>query len=225
MARGQSKAKSGLKTVKKPETGKGLDSCWIRTYTGKKFYYLAPYDDVESIDIEDIAMALSRAPRWCGHTGPFYSVAQHSALVAMELKKRGLDLTTQMIGLLHDATEAYMGDLPSPLKRICPEYSEIEKAVWDRISYKFLNGEVLPIPPVVKECDRVLLSTEAEDCFDENPLLDNEGWVSNRAPRREEIISPWDSTVAKLAFLNYHWVLEEQIQKEMSGQAEIKAMV
>lgn len=183
------------------------DSSWIQTHTGRKFFFQRESYQSDDIDIEDIAMALSRAPRYCGHTKVFYSVAQHCVLVAWEVTQRGGSLVEQIIGLLHDAPEAYLSDLPSPLKALCPEYKVIENGVWDRISHRFL-GEVLPIPPIVKECDLALLTAEAEDCFD-FPPLDN--WVVHYAPRSKTQVVPWGSDTAYTSFLSYHKRLQNNL--------------
>lgn len=71
--------------------------------------------DSASLKIEDIANALAHTVRWRGALGP-WSVAEHSLLVAKALKKRDAAPITQLFGLLHDAAEAILGDMPSPLK-------------------------------------------------------------------------------------------------------------
>lgn len=83
---------------------------WILTHTGKRFDPLAPR--AADIDHRDIAHALANLCRFNGHCTSFYSVADHSVGVA-EL----VDPEWQMDGLLHDATEAYIGDITRPLKR------------------------------------------------------------------------------------------------------------
>lgn len=82
---------------------------WIQTFTGKKFPLDKP--DPALIDIEGIAHALSLLCRFNGHCTRFCSVAEHSVHVAREI-----DLDLAMEGLLHDAAEAYLGDVHSPLK-------------------------------------------------------------------------------------------------------------
>ena len=85
---------------------------WIETYTGKKVYPLRP--DEETLCVEDIAHALALTCRFGGHCSEFYSVAQHSCLVS-DLCPDGLKLA----GLMHDAAEAYLGDVVSPIKPLC----------------------------------------------------------------------------------------------------------
>lgn len=94
----------------------------ILTRQGRFFDYRAP--DEHAFDIEEIAHALANLCRFTGHTSSFYSVAQHSVLVA--------DLAPpqhRREALLHDAHEAYVGDVNSPLKSLLPDYRAIELAV------------------------------------------------------------------------------------------------
>jgi 5'-deoxynucleotidase YfbR-like HD superfamily hydrolase len=101
----------------------------LETVSGKFFDALDPKPD--QIDINDIAWALSRIPRFAGHTIPFvpYSVAQHSVQVMKELQSDNnlTDYNNRNLmgfhGLMHDAAEAYIGDIPSPIKHI-PEFHE-----------------------------------------------------------------------------------------------------
>jgi hypothetical protein len=86
---------------------------WILTYTGKRFSLADPHP--EQVDINDIAHALSLVNRWGGHTRMPYSVAAHSVMVADLVAKIAPDLA--LAALLHDAPEAYLGDVCRPLKR------------------------------------------------------------------------------------------------------------
>jgi len=116
---------------------------WIQTYTGKKFYIDNPKP--EDIDIRDIAHSLSLKCRFNGHCNSFYSVAEHSVRIVKHVYPR-VQRSSQSIGdmeikgkfaLLHDAAEAYMTDLPKPIKRIMPEYSKLENVLLDKILDKF----------------------------------------------------------------------------------------
>ena len=98
---------------------------YIRTYTGKKFYPMDPQP--ESIDIRDIAHALSLVCRGNGHVNRFFSVARHCINCAMEAEARGYSTRVIMACLLHDASEAYMSDVPRTFKQFMGEYMEQEE--------------------------------------------------------------------------------------------------
>ena len=104
-----------------------MNGTWIQTSSGGKFYYDS--DDTDCINIEDIAHALSNPCRFGGHSGRFYSVAQHSVVVAYLVEKE-----LMLTALLHDASEAYVVDVPRPLKRILPSISRLIVASIDRLS-------------------------------------------------------------------------------------------
>ena len=127
---------------------------YISTYLGNRFYPLS--GKIESVNIEDIAHGLAYQCRFNGQTSAFYSVAQHSLLVAGMLPD-----SLKLVGLLHDAAEAYIGDMVKPLKPFIPEYQNIEKQVSREIS-RFFNLEDLSYPEI-KEADLILLATEKRD--------------------------------------------------------------
>ncbi len=158
---------------------------WIQTVSGIKFHYLS--GGPAEVNPEDICTVLSRVPRWAGHTKKFFSVAQHSVLVSELVKERGGHPLDQLLGLIHDATEAYMVDLPSPLKRMIPAYKDIENKLWKKISKRFFNGKIVYISDLVKECDTAMLATEARDLFT-YPPIDN--WVRRCPPPWDRIIEP-----------------------------------
>lgn len=117
----------------------GLDAeknAWIQTNSGKKFDILSP--TMESIDIKDITHALSMTCRYAGHTNSFYSVAEHSVLVSRKVEKLTDSPIVALTALLHDASEAYLHDVTSPLKALLPRYVEIEREVQSLIYAKFI---------------------------------------------------------------------------------------
>lgn len=105
-------------------------SDWIQTYTGRKVF---PFDmRPEDIDIRDIAHALSMKCRYTGHCGEFFSIAQHSVLMAR------YDLPgTAIWRLFHDAAEAYLPDIASPIKHRFPEMIEAENRILKTIQRRF----------------------------------------------------------------------------------------
>jgi hypothetical protein len=127
---------------------------YLLTASGLKFDLTNPCP--EMIDIEDIALALSREPRFIGHTQFFYSVAAHSLMAAVLAPRK-----FKLEALLHDAAEAYLKDIPTPLKALLPEYRTIEARVDAVIRRKFGLPEVCS--PEVARIDRVLLATEKRD--------------------------------------------------------------
>jgi hypothetical protein len=134
---------------------------WIQTYTGKCFHPLDPRAD--DIDLVDIAHALSGMPRFNMHSSRHYSVAEHSILVACHVAQDDPDPRVVLAALLHDASEAYLCDVPRPLKMI-PEmaaYRAMESAVEFVIAAKF--GVPWPLPAIVKHHDERALATEYRD--------------------------------------------------------------
>lgn len=123
----------------------------IRTFTGIMFNVFNPKP--EDVCIEDIAHALSNLCRFNGHTVKFYSVAEHSLKCAELVPKQH-----RLAALLHDASEAYLVDLPSPIKIAIPDYINIEDKLMRVIARKF--GFEYPLRPEVKSADKTWLSLE-----------------------------------------------------------------
>lgn len=140
-------------------TGGDERGYYIRTFTGKQFFWNTV--ETNTYDIVDIAHALSMNCRWTGHVKEFYSVAQHCILASYEVP-----LEHAMSALLHDASEAYIHDTPSPLKwylkdKGFTEFAALEK----RVDMAIQKAFHLPYPrdPCVKEVDLRLLATEHRD--------------------------------------------------------------
>lgn len=133
---------------------------WIETYTGIKFYPLDPR--LEEIVVEDMIHAICNICRFGGHSKIFYSVGQHSLLVYRYLTERGYSATVRLYGLTHDFTEAYLVDVPRPVKRMLHDYKRIEEQLFELIWQSFdvpkLDGES---KEVVKQADELVLYYEA----------------------------------------------------------------
>jgi hypothetical protein len=168
---------------------KNIEEPWIQTYSGKKFILSNP--DPDSIVIEDIAHALSNICRFTGHSNRFYSVAQHCVLVSHFCNNQN-----RLYGLLHDASECYLSDIASPIKRSIDfsKYREIENKLQKSIYKKFGLDE--KEPEDIKQADLTLLSTEARDFM--NPRKDWIGLV-NPLPCNITPMSPFE---AKRSFLS-----------------------
>lgn len=145
---------------------------WITTYKGTKFHFRNPKP--EEIDIEDIAHHLSQLCRFTGACKPFYSVAEHSIRVA-EIVPEELKLAA----LLHDAAEAYIGDISRPIK-YTHKLKETEEIITKVIAKKYgvdLNNSE------VKEADNILIATEGRD------LMSNmDSWATLPEPLEDKII-------------------------------------
>lgn len=124
----------------------------IRTHTGVYMNVFEPTLDM--ICIEDIAHSLSQQCRFGGHLPSFFSVAQHSLNCSYFIENEELKLTA----LLHDASEAYLLDIPKPIKNRLANYREIENNLMYLISEKF--GFKYPLPKEIKEVDEKMLQTE-----------------------------------------------------------------
>lgn len=169
---------------------------WMQTYSGRAFWPLDPRP--EEIELDDIAHALSLQCRFGGHCRWFYSVAEHSiwcALAAVDPEETyekcdsifdaaGLmysriaqpaETTEQLVQkqialamLMHDAAEAYLVDLPRPIKRSMPSYSTyeaaVELAIWQRFNLPLIDYYTM------KAIDNRLLATEAASIMNVPPM-------------------------------------------------------
>jgi len=167
------------------------DPC-IGTYTGKRIYF--GNIKAEDISIIDIAHSLSHICRFTGHTKEFYSVAQHSVLVS----DHQTTLAEKRAGLLHDATECYLNDLASPLKKYLSGcgYSELENEFHEVINEKYNIND--GFTPNIKKVDLQALFTEKRDVL--NKPNSDWGW-GDEIMRFEETIIPLQPKEARALFL------------------------
>jgi hypothetical protein len=162
----------------------------IQTASGA---YVSPlYPHEWTPDIGDIAHALSNLCRFTGHTRTFYSVCEHSCRVSDILPSE-----LKLAGLLHDASEAYLGDMSRPMKHhpfFGEAYRSVERALQGRIDDLF---GVKSDAPEIHQADLVLLGTEKRDLMPRG-----EDWKLLEGVRPlEETIRPWSPQFAKVAFL------------------------
>lgn len=177
---------------------------WMTTYMGYRFYPMAPYGPV---DIRDIAHALSNLCRYAGHARLFYSVAEHSVRMAEIIADRMRDvgmpfeatIRYAFQALVHDATEAYLIDLPRPIK-MRPEFApyraaekRLDRYIRDRLQFPGYESDTSEI---VKALDTEILGTEFRRLFDHEQVpeglpppinargtLGSFGWAPVRAER------------------------------------------
>lgn len=158
---------------------------------GEYFNLLAP--EQSQFGIEEIAHALSHICRFTGHVREFYSVAQHAFYVSLIVPP-----DQAMAGLLHDAAEAFIGDVASPLKRLLPDYKSLERRVETAVFARF--GLPAELSPEVKLADLCLLATEKRDLMPAH----KDAWewesIANVRPM-PQTINPWQPSMAKQMFL------------------------
>jgi hypothetical protein len=171
-------------------------SAWIQTYSGVAFDLVNP--TAEMVHIVDIAHSLAHLCRFGGHTREFYSVAQHSVIVS-----RNVPQEMRLAALLHDAPEAYCGDVTRPLKglRGMSAYRSIERGIWRAVAERFGLPEELP--DAVKAADDRALFAERRDLMGE---CDRE-WEFAGEPLVEKITA-WHPQSAERLFLRECDVLQ-----------------
>lgn len=128
----------------------------ITTWSGREFNFLSP--EPTDILIEDIAHALSLQCRFNGHCTKFYSVAEHSVEVCKMVESMGEPVEVVMTALLHDAAEAYIGDIVSPVKKYLHDYVALERILEQAIANKF--SLEFPFPEAVHRADKEVLKIE-----------------------------------------------------------------
>jgi hypothetical protein len=161
----------------------------IFTSAGKYFNLKHPM--LSHIDINTIAHALSHICRFTGHTSEFYSVAQHSYHASFLVPTE-----YALEALLHDAAEAYIGDVATPLKNLLDDYAAIEKKVEQAVFAYFELS--LPLSIFTKQADQIMLATEKRDLLPPSP----DDWFAGTGiePTEQKIV-PVSSNVAKRLFL------------------------
>lgn len=160
---------------------------WMQTYTGKQFWPLDPRP--EDVDILDIAHALSMLCRYGGHSNRFYSVAEHCCHIHDYMPDK-----FKAWGLMHDASEAYIVDVPRPIKPHIPGYKEIERRIMQAVCQAFCMDE--NEPPEVKIVDGRILVDEQRKVMSRPPVP----WMDFGEPLGVEI-QFWNPARAKAEFI------------------------
>lgn len=162
---------------------------WMQTYTGRMFWPLDPRP--EEVDIEDIAHSLSMQGRFAGHADHWYSIAEHSVYVS-----RFVPAEHALQALLHDASEAYVVDVPRPVKPALTNYREIEDRVWEAIAAHF--GVPAELHPSIKLAENAVLLAEQRDLMKPPPMP----WLVPGEPAPGLRIAAVGPAKAKKWFLN-----------------------
>jgi hypothetical protein len=170
---------------------------WINTVSGRRFHPLDPRPD--EIDAEDIGWSLSMVCRFNGGLRQFFSVAQHCVMVANHVPPEHA-----FAGLLHDASEAYLGDVVTPLKAILDgRYKSLENSVGKAIFERF--GLSWPMCPEIKVADQRAVATEIRDLTPASVY-----WKPGTEPYPGKIRA-WSQEEAFLTWMN--WFKYHQVAK------------
>lgn len=182
------------------ENGRGGS---IELASGGRFFPLDP--DSESILIEDIAHSLARNCRYNGHVPGFYSVAEHSTLMSYAITnytdEKGVELP--LWALLHDATEAYLPDMPRPVKSLVSGFEEAEQRLRETVAEAF--DLEMPIPDKVEWMDDAILADEARQLMKSG----GEDWYLPEEGVGIEVHG-WDHMFAEAQFLRRFADLNQQ---------------
>jgi 5'-deoxynucleotidase YfbR-like HD superfamily hydrolase len=160
---------------------------WIQVYSGRPFWPLDPR--AEEVEIEDIAQALSLKCRYGGHCLRFYSVAEHSVLVSQHVAPEHA-----LWALLHDAGEAYLADVPRPVKPSLAGWKALEDGIMRAVCDRF--GLPHAEPGEVKRVDFAITTDEKAALMAEGPA-----WTGLLPPigARIEGLPPMEARAAFMA--------------------------
>ena len=174
---------------------------WMETYTGKHVDVLNM--EPSDVRIEDIAHHLSLICRFGGACREFYSVAQHSVRVVTLVPEK-----LKLAALLHDAAEAYVGDIIRPGKTIGNEL--LEEIILEVIAEAFGLPEGFEANPLIKKADTRMLLMEARD------LMHSKGadWEAPAVELYEDKLIPYSPQIAEQSFLlYYHAIMVERSKR------------
>jgi uncharacterized protein len=163
---------------------------WIQTFTGRSIHPANPSPD--EIHIEDIANALARQCRFGGHCLRFYSVAEHCVLLCDHATG-----PNKFAALMHDASEAYLADIPRPIKPILTQYHAIERHLMAMIADKY--GFAWPLPDEVKYLDTAIITDERQQNM-ARMAVDADQWGAPH-PALGVMLQFWTPEIATFEFM------------------------
>lgn len=170
---------------------------WIQTASAAQFFLVRAEGPIR---FDDIARSLSQICRFTGHTRTFYSVAQHAVEVSHLVTP-----ANAAWGLLHDAAEAYIGDISRPWKKclrvlddgMLVPVEQVENRILARVAENF--GLNWPMPAEVKQADTLMLLSERAQLLD-GPIVPWTEYASLRPDQVRRII-PWSADYAQDRFI------------------------
>lgn len=148
----------------------------------------------DDMELEVIAHSLSQINRFTGHLDVPYSVGQHSVWVSEKIESMGGDLNMQRMGLMHDGSESFLSDIPSPYKKLLPDYRRLENK-FQNVIYKAFGIATDVDLHLLHYCDMLAGLTEARDLhpfdFSELPWVIEEKWNALVAAQRTILPLSW----------------------------------
>ena len=190
---------------------------WLATARGGMWSIESPQED--QVHLEDIAAGLSRSCRYAGQIAEdvsFYSVAEHSVIMTSHAVRSGLAQTRSkaLCYLLHDGSEAYFGDMPTPLKALVPQFREFEERAQAVIfsAFGLTSDLVAGMKPELKRIDTRVRIDEREVMIREPALSIGREALWHQDPTLERLgVRPllMDPTEARYAYLEaFAWIME-----------------
>jgi len=200
------------------DKGRKRLGAWSQAYSGERYWVMDPME--EEIHLIDIVEGLANASRYRGQTQKYYSVLSHSVLVSIAVEKLAINrgwslpqaINASMEGLFHDGSEAYLGDVARPLKRmkIMRGYCKIEKLWQECINSKFGIRSSEASRKLVEECDRRIVIDEVYSLMRDPDMWPRGGRYLDLAPLNVEI-----KELPRSAFYDrYNYLLKWKSGKE-----------
>lgn len=168
------------------------------------------YPSPEAFQPEETGRTLSFECRYAGNYGR-YSVAQHACLVAGVIEAMGGTLQQQLAGLHHDDSESVTGDLPNPIKTMCPDFREIERRLEDAINERY-NIDIHD--PIVRAADMAVFANEINKFIPKEQRWIYSSWAETKANISYGLFVPWEPDNAYARYIDLHEKLTREIKRQ-----------